>query len=88
MFDLSKPIDASLISSDEQIRRVREQLDARLRDREGLKLSYQRAQIANDVALQETLQTQAARMTLEIDALQTQLDELEKPNVKQKKSKA
>lgn len=77
MFDLNTPIDETLIPREEQLRRVREQRDARVRDREGLKLSFQRAQIANDAALQATLKTQAEQMTLEIETLEKQIADLE-----------
>lgn len=87
MFDWNAPIDETLIPREEQIRRVREQRDARVRDREGLKLQYQRAVTTRDAALQATLQTQAEQMTREIEALEKQLAELESANVESAKGK-
>ncbi len=87
MFDLNSPIDENLIPREEQLRRLREQRDARTRDREGLKLQFQRAQRASDTALQATLRTQAEQMTREIEALEKQLAELESANVESAKGK-
>ena len=68
-FDLASPVDETLLPMGEQLRQVREQLQARRIDREGLKLQYQRALLAGDTARQTDLQEQAGRMTLEINAM-------------------
>ncbi len=85
MFDLNSPIDENIIPREEQLRRVREQRDARVADREGLKLSFRHAQIANDIVLQESLKSQGDGMSRTIEALEKQLAELESANATQTK---
>jgi hypothetical protein len=70
VFNLDDPVDATILSPEEQLRQVRDQLVARQRDREGLKLQFQKAKLANDAAQQTSVQVQADAMTLEIQALE------------------